>query len=396
MADLNLLGRIAHRPGGVFKEDLLLGGAHQPEELAGLGVVVVIVLTEIPVVRGPFQGQRRLGEFRLLLPFAVAVGLVAKGAAVIAVNPHGAVAVEAVVRAAGGVDRDLVVVHAEPVALGIAVGKETPLEHLVGRKPDAGDDVGRVEGRLLDLGEVVFRVAVQLENAHLDQGIILVEPDLGEVKGVKGVFRRILLRHDLDVEGPAGEVALFDALVEVALVAFPVLGDDRLGLFVGQVFDPLLGLQVELDPVPLVLGVDEAEGVAAETVHVAVGGGDAPVAHDDGDLVERLRQGGPEVPVVLGAAHVGAGVPFHGVVEVGELEGIAEEEDRRVVSHEVPVPFFGIEFHRKAPDVPLGVGGAALAGHSGKAQEESVFLPIWEKIFALVYLVMSWVTVKVP
>ncbi len=143
------------------------------------------------------------------------------------------------------------------------------------------------------------------------------------------------------------------------MVVFPVLGDDRLGLFVGQVFDALLGLEVELDPVPLVLGVDEAEGVAAEAVHVAVGIGDTPVAHHDGNLVERLRQGAPEVPIVLGAAHVGAGIPFHRVVEVGELEGIAEEENRRVVTHQVPVPFFGIELHCKTPDVPFGVGGAA-------------------------------------
>ena len=273
------------------------------------------------------------------------------------------------VRAAGGVDRDLVVVHAEPVALGVAVGKEPPLEHLVGRKADAGDDVGRVEGRLLDLGKIVFRVPVQFENAHLDQGIILVEPDLGEVEGVVGTCRRVLLRHDLHIEGPAGEVLLFDALVEVALVALPVLGDDRLGLLIGQVLDPLLGLEVELDPVPFVLGVDEAEGVAAEAVHVAVGAGNAPVAHDDGDLVQRLGQRGPEVPVVLGAAHVGAGIPLHGVVEVGELEGIAQEEDRRVVAHQIPVALLGIELHRKAPDVPLGVGGAALAGDGGKAQE---------------------------
>ena len=230
----------------------------------------------IPVVGGPFQAERRFGKFRLLLPLAVAVGLVAEGAAVIAVHPHGAVAVVAVERAAGGIDRDQVVVHAEPVALGIAVGKEPSLQHLVGREADAGHDVGRVEGRLLDLGKVVLRVAVQFEDAHLDQGIILVEPDLGEVEGVVGALRRILLRHHLDEHGPAGEVSLLDALVQVALVAFPVLADDRLGLLIGQVLDALLGLEVELDPVPLVLGVDEAEGVAAEAVHVAVGVRECP------------------------------------------------------------------------------------------------------------------------
>ena len=57
------------------------------------------------------------------------------------------------------------------------------------------------------------------------------------------------------------------------------------------------------------------------------------------------------------------------MVEVGELEWIAQEEDRRVVADQVPVALLGIELHCEAPDVPLGVGGAALAGDGGKAQE---------------------------
>ena len=369
VADLDHLRRVAHRPAGVFTEELPLGGAHQAEELAGLGEVVVIVLAEIPMICVPFQLQRRFGEVGLLLPLAVAVWFVVEGTAVIAVNPSCTVTVIAVVRTTGRIDRDLVVVYAEAVPLGVTVGKEPPLEHLVGRETDAGHDIGRIEGGLFDLGEIVLRVFVQLQDPHLDQGIILVVPDLGQVEGIVGAGRRILLRHDLHREGPAGEVFLLDAFVEVPLVAFPVLADERLGLLVGQVLDPLLRLEVEFDPEALVLGVDEAEGVAAEAVHVAEGGGDPPIAHDNGDLVERLRQGCPEVPVVLGAPHVGTGVPFHGVVEVGKLERIAQEEDRRVVPHQVPVALLGVELHGEAPDVPLGVGRPTLAGDGGEAQE---------------------------
>ena len=86
--------------------------------------------------------------------------------------------------------------------------------------------------------------------------------------------------------------------------------------------------------------------------------------------MQRLRQRGPEVPVVAGAAQVGAGIALDGVVEVGELERIAQEEDRRVVAHQVPVALLGVELHGKAADVTLGVGRAALAGHGGKADEE--------------------------
>jgi hypothetical protein len=71
---------------------------------------------------------------------------------------------------------------------------------------------------------------------------------------------------------------------------------------------------------------------------------------------------------------VGTGVPLDGVVEIGELERIAHKEHRRVVPHQVPVSLLGVELHRKSPDVPLGIGGAALAGHGGEAHEEVGFL----------------------
>ena len=63
-------------------------------------------------------------------------------------------------------------------------------------------------------------------------------------------------------------------------------------------------------------------------------------------------------------------VALHGVVEVRELERIAQEEDRRVVAHQVPVAFLGVELHGKAADVALGIGRAALSGHGGEADEE--------------------------
>jgi hypothetical protein len=56
-----------------------------------MGVVVVIILAEVPVIGSSLDGARRLGEVRLLLPLAVTVGLVAKRAAGVAVNPHGTV-----------------------------------------------------------------------------------------------------------------------------------------------------------------------------------------------------------------------------------------------------------------------------------------------------------------
>jgi hypothetical protein len=57
---------------------------------------------------------------------------------------------------------------------------------------------------------------------------------------------------------------------------------------------------VELHPDQLIVGIDHRVGVAAEEVHVTKAFGNAGVGHDDGDLMQRLGQQCPEIPVVVG------------------------------------------------------------------------------------------------
>ena len=128
-------GDVARR---VLEQALLRIGREQAEQVAGLGEVVGIVLAVVPAVGRAVEGQRRLGEGRLLLPLALGVGLVGDGAAVVAVHAHGAVAVVGVVGAARRVHGDLVVVHAQAVARGIAVREQARLQHAVGRGPMPG------------------------------------------------------------------------------------------------------------------------------------------------------------------------------------------------------------------------------------------------------------------
>ena len=75
-------------------------------------------------------------------------------------------------------------VDAEPVAVGVAVGEEAALQHLVGRGPDARHEVGRVEGGLFDLGEVVVGVAVEHQLADLDQRVVRCGQTLVRSKGL--------------------------------------------------------------------------------------------------------------------------------------------------------------------------------------------------------------------
>jgi hypothetical protein len=115
--------------------------------------------------------------------------------------------------------------------------------------------------------------------------------------------------------------------------------------------------------------IHEAVGMAAEAMHVAEASRNPALAHDDRDLMQGFGQQGPVVPIVVGAAHAGSRVALDRMVEVGEFQGIADEEDRRVVADEIPIAFLGVELHRKAANVTLGIGRAAFARHRREAGE---------------------------
>src|SRR3546814_21030250 len=108
-----------------------------------------------------------------------------------------------------------------------------------------------------------------------------MRPDLGQIEWVQVIRAGVFLGHDLYVDSPAREVFVFDGFEQVALRTFTIFADKFTGLGVGQVLDPLLSLEGEFDPETFVVGIDEAESMAAEKVHVAEARRDASDAHDD-------------------------------------------------------------------------------------------------------------------
>ena len=113
MTQADVLGHALHVARGVADERGTLRLFHQAIEVARLVERVVGgVVGRIPCVHRAEQVQRRLGRVGLLLPLPVAVGLVAYGAAEVAVGAHGAVAMELGVGAARTIHRDVVVVDA--------------------------------------------------------------------------------------------------------------------------------------------------------------------------------------------------------------------------------------------------------------------------------------------
>ena len=118
-----------------------------------------------------------------------------------------------------------------------------------------------------------------------------------------------------------------------------------------------------LDPESLAFLIDPLEGVGAVTILVAGRLRRAAVTHEVGDLVGRLRVAGPEIPLHIVIAQTRTGHTLLRVDEVGELNGIANEEDRSVVAYQVVVAFGGVEFHRETAWVTPGIGGAGFARH---------------------------------
>ena len=88
---------------------------------------------------------------------------------------------------------------------------------------------------------------------------------------------------------PCWKVAVLDGLIQIALMTFTIFSDDRFSLLVGQVFDALLRFEMKFHPVPLIVGIDETEGVATVAVHVPVGCRNSTVAHHDRDLMQGFR-----------------------------------------------------------------------------------------------------------
>lgn len=85
----------------------------------------------------------------------------------------------------GLVDRELEVVGPQAVAVGVRVGEEAALEHLVVGDVDTWDEVGGGESRLLDFCKVVFGVTVEGHFADFLEWVVSMRPHLRHVYGGK-------------------------------------------------------------------------------------------------------------------------------------------------------------------------------------------------------------------
>ncbi len=124
----------------------------------------------------------------------------------------------------------------------------------------------------------------------------------------------------------------------------------------------------------LSLLVDPLVRMRAEAIHVSEPVGRASITEEDGHLVQGLGTQTPEVPCHVGALHVGLGVSLLAVDEVGELDGVLDEEDWSIVPDHVVISFLRVEFNGKSSGVSVGIWGTLLASYGGESDEERSLL----------------------
>jgi len=134
------------------------------------------------------------------------------------VSSDGEVTVSLIVMKPGSVwavNWDLLIVSTESMSVGVWVGEESSLEHLVVGWFDSWDQMRWGEGGLLSLSVVVLWVSVQGHLSNLDEWVVTVWPDLGDVKNIESVVVSVFDWHDLNVPSPGWVVSLLDSIMKI-------------------------------------------------------------------------------------------------------------------------------------------------------------------------------------
>ena len=180
-----------------------------------------------------------VGVLELLLHGTEGAAHVVWVAAVVAIKAHGAVALEwGVDGRARFVAGELLVIWSDAVPGGVRVGEHARLEHDIGAWSDTRDHVRGAERRLLDVLEVVVRVAVQCKLTNGLEWVVRVRPGHGIVEDIIGYGLCVCRIHDLNVQCPGGEGARGDRIEHVADVIVRVFASKTCGVFFGECIMP--------------------------------------------------------------------------------------------------------------------------------------------------------------
>ena len=276
--------------------------------------------------------------------------------------------------AAGRVNRQMREVgRTQAFQLGVEIGEIAALKQRIVGEVDAGDDILRAEGDLFGRGEEIVHQPVEDQAADDPHRHQLLRDDLGRVEHVEVEIVGEFLIENLDPQLPLGEIAGVDGVPQVAAVEIGVGAVQFDRLVPDHRLETELGLPVEFDIGGLAVGIDQTEGVDAKALHHAEGTGNRPVGHDPHDHVHAFRAEADEVPeIVMGGlrlrkAAIGRGLG--GVDQVRKFDCVLDEEDRDIITDNVPIAFLGVELDGKTAHVARDVGRPLGPRDGGEAHK---------------------------
>lgn len=271
------------------------------------------------------------------------------------------------------VDRNLLVVNTQSVSVGVWVREQSGLQHWVSRWLHVRNSVRRREGSLLNIGKVVGWVLVQHQLTESSHWVVLVWPDLGQVKHREWGLLSLLWGHGLDVTSPGWVVTLGNVLEQVLLGVVWVRTSQLSSLLVGQVSAARVGQDVHLNVPPFTLLVEPLVSVARVAVHFSVAGRSTTVREQGGDLVGRFLVLDQVVPEHVSILQVSLRVSLLGVDEVRELGWVSDEKHWGVVVDKVQVTLLSVELGGETSWVSGGISRTGFTT-DGRESGESLGL----------------------
>lgn len=147
----------------------------------------VIIIGTVVAPHVPRRGDAMFqGILLLLLGSTEAVGVVIGGTTLVVEHAHGAVTlVVGHSSTVGTVYRYLKIVGSQAVAVSVRIGKKATLKHFVRAGFNARGHVAWVKGQLFNFSKVIHWIPIQDHFTNWDKRIVLVRPNLGNIKGIK-------------------------------------------------------------------------------------------------------------------------------------------------------------------------------------------------------------------
>ena len=240
-----------------------------------------------------------------------------------------------------------------------------------------------------------------------------MRPDLGQVKYVPAELLGLFGRQDLNVTGPAGEIARLDLFEEILSCIIGIIAGEVACGIVVEGLDALIDLEMELDVVERAVFLDEFECMSGITVHMRVSVRGTSIGEQNHNLMNGLGVRGKVIPEHIRILQIGLRIAFLGVNEQWELGWIAKEEHWGVI-HNLNEPQLALRGKRGGAHTksqfpssvknltanPRGSRAVSAEPFSPPTVEKrtstGVFLPTSEKRSAVVKSEMSSVTSNTP